>query len=145
MHWQFLLQDIRGLKLDLARLDPRAGMPVMPPSGAAMVAPRATAAAPGVKVLMSATLVRTVAPSITQRSSGVPRAWLQPSCNAKKDSRKIASAAQSRRASGALSGFRIKTDINQDSVLLSRDFKSPPPGEWDRTTRSTSPPPRNKL
>ena len=29
-----LLAEIRALKLDLARLDPRAGMPVQPPSGA---------------------------------------------------------------------------------------------------------------
>jgi hypothetical protein len=34
MPWQPLLHDIRALKLDLARLDPRAGMPVAPPSGA---------------------------------------------------------------------------------------------------------------
>ena len=30
----FLLAEIRALKLDLARLDPRAGMPVLPPPGA---------------------------------------------------------------------------------------------------------------
>ncbi|APR74755.1 Hypothetical protein A7982_00101 [Minicystis rosea] len=35
MRWLSLLQEIRGLKLDLARLDPRAGMPVLPPLGAA--------------------------------------------------------------------------------------------------------------
>ncbi len=29
-----LLAEIRALKLDLARLDPRAGMPVLPPAGA---------------------------------------------------------------------------------------------------------------
>jgi hypothetical protein len=42
MRWQPLLNDIRALKLDLARLDPRAGMPVAPPAGAA---PAAIAAA----------------------------------------------------------------------------------------------------
>jgi hypothetical protein len=31
-----LLHEIRSLKLDLARLDPRAGMPVLPPAGAAL-------------------------------------------------------------------------------------------------------------
>lgn len=35
MRWQSTLQEIRAKKLDLARLDPRAGMPVLPPSGAA--------------------------------------------------------------------------------------------------------------
>jgi len=35
MRWQSLLQEIRALKLNLARLDPRAGMPVLPPAGAA--------------------------------------------------------------------------------------------------------------
>lgn len=40
MRWQLTLQEIRTKKLDLARLDPRAGMPVLPPSGAA---PRAIA------------------------------------------------------------------------------------------------------
>src|SRR5262249_29251892 len=34
MRWHPLLADIRALKLSLARLDPRAGMPVQPPSGA---------------------------------------------------------------------------------------------------------------
>lgn len=34
MRWQSLLQEIRALKLELARLDPRAGMPVLPPAGA---------------------------------------------------------------------------------------------------------------
>lgn len=34
MRWLSLLHEIRGLKLDLARLDPRAGMPVLPPAGA---------------------------------------------------------------------------------------------------------------
>lgn len=34
MPWQPLLHEIRALKLDLARLDPRAGMPVAPPPGA---------------------------------------------------------------------------------------------------------------
>src|SRR4051812_674694 len=34
MRWQSLLHEIRALKLDLARLDPRAGMPVLPPAGA---------------------------------------------------------------------------------------------------------------
>ncbi|MFT3766057.1 MAG: SMI1/KNR4 family protein [Minicystis sp.] len=38
MRWQSLLYEIRGLKLDLARLDPRAGMPVLPPTGAAPAA-----------------------------------------------------------------------------------------------------------
>jgi hypothetical protein len=32
------LAEIRALKLDLARLDPRAGMPVLPPSGASPAA-----------------------------------------------------------------------------------------------------------
>lgn len=41
MHWLPLLRDIRAKKLELARLDPRAGMPVRPPPGAA---PRAVAA-----------------------------------------------------------------------------------------------------
>ena len=35
MRWQPLLTDIRAQKLALARLDPRAGMPVLPPAGAA--------------------------------------------------------------------------------------------------------------
>jgi hypothetical protein len=34
MRWQPLLADIRALKLSLARLDPRSGMPVQPPAGA---------------------------------------------------------------------------------------------------------------
>jgi hypothetical protein len=34
MRWQPILYEIRALKLALARLDPRAGMPVMPPGGA---------------------------------------------------------------------------------------------------------------
>ena len=34
MRWQPLLAEIRALKLSLARLDPRAGMPVQPPPGA---------------------------------------------------------------------------------------------------------------
>lgn len=34
MRWQPILHEIRALKLALARLDPRAGMPVMPPAGA---------------------------------------------------------------------------------------------------------------
>lgn len=34
MRWQSLLQEIRAQKLALARLDPRAGMPVLPPPGA---------------------------------------------------------------------------------------------------------------
>jgi hypothetical protein len=34
MRWQSTLQEIRAKKLDLARLDPRAGMPVLPPPGA---------------------------------------------------------------------------------------------------------------
>jgi hypothetical protein len=42
MRWQLVLHDIRALKLDLARLDPRAGMPVLPPAGAT---PAAIAAA----------------------------------------------------------------------------------------------------
>jgi SMI1 / KNR4 family (SUKH-1) len=35
MRWQPLLAEIRAKKLTIARLDPRAGMPVMPPAGAA--------------------------------------------------------------------------------------------------------------
>jgi len=35
MRWQLLLNDIRAQKLALARIDPRAGMPVLPPAGAA--------------------------------------------------------------------------------------------------------------
>jgi hypothetical protein len=35
MRWQPLLAEIRAQKLVLARLDPRAGMPVLPPPGAA--------------------------------------------------------------------------------------------------------------
>lgn len=35
MRWQPLLAAIRAQKLALARLDPRAGMPVLPPPGAA--------------------------------------------------------------------------------------------------------------
>lgn len=35
MCWRSLLHEIRMQKLSLARLDPRAGMPVMPPVGAA--------------------------------------------------------------------------------------------------------------
>jgi hypothetical protein len=35
MRWQPLLAEIRAKKLSIARLDPRAGMPVMPPAGAA--------------------------------------------------------------------------------------------------------------
>lgn len=38
MRWHLLLQEIRRKKLDLARLDPRAGMPVMPPPGASPAA-----------------------------------------------------------------------------------------------------------
>ena len=34
MRWQPLLVQIRAQKLALARLDPRAGMPIQPPSGA---------------------------------------------------------------------------------------------------------------
>ncbi len=34
MRWQLLLNEIRAQKLALARLDPRAGMPVLPPAGA---------------------------------------------------------------------------------------------------------------
>jgi hypothetical protein len=37
MRWQPLLAEIRARKLVLARLDPRAGMPVLPPAGAAPV------------------------------------------------------------------------------------------------------------
>ncbi len=35
MRWHLLLAEIRAQKLALARLDPRAGMPVLPPAGAA--------------------------------------------------------------------------------------------------------------
>ena len=42
MRWQPLLAEIRAQKLALARLDPRAGMPVQPPPGAS---PAAIAAA----------------------------------------------------------------------------------------------------
>ena len=35
MSWRLLLQEIRAQKLLMARLDPRAGMPVQPPAGAA--------------------------------------------------------------------------------------------------------------
>ena len=35
MCWRSLLHEIRAQKLSLARLDPHAGMPVMPPGGAA--------------------------------------------------------------------------------------------------------------
>jgi hypothetical protein len=35
MRWQPLLTEIRSLKLALARVDPRSGMPVLPPPGAA--------------------------------------------------------------------------------------------------------------
>src|SRR5580698_5888430 len=35
MRWQPPLAEIRAKKLSMARLDPRAGMPVMPPPGAA--------------------------------------------------------------------------------------------------------------
>jgi hypothetical protein len=35
MRWQPLLAEIRARKLTLARLDPRSGMPVQPPAGAA--------------------------------------------------------------------------------------------------------------
>jgi hypothetical protein len=35
MRWQPLLAEIRAQKLVLARLDPRSGMPVQPPAGAA--------------------------------------------------------------------------------------------------------------
>lgn len=38
MRWLPILDEIRALKLDLARLDPRAGMPVLPPAGAAPAA-----------------------------------------------------------------------------------------------------------
>ncbi len=38
MRWQPLLAEIRAQKLALARLDPRAGMPVKPPSGASAAA-----------------------------------------------------------------------------------------------------------
>jgi SMI1 / KNR4 family (SUKH-1) len=38
MRWQPILTDIRAQKLALARLDPRAGMPVLPPAGAALCA-----------------------------------------------------------------------------------------------------------
>lgn len=38
MRWQSVLQEIRRKKLDLARLDPRAGMPVLPPAGASPAA-----------------------------------------------------------------------------------------------------------
>jgi hypothetical protein len=34
MRWQLTLSEIRARKLELARLDPRAGMPVLPPVGA---------------------------------------------------------------------------------------------------------------
>jgi hypothetical protein len=34
MRWQPLFDDIRARKLDLARLDPRRGMPLSPPAGA---------------------------------------------------------------------------------------------------------------
>lgn len=34
MRWESILHEIRAQKLALARLDPRAGMPVMPPPGA---------------------------------------------------------------------------------------------------------------
>lgn len=35
MRWHLTLNEIRARKLDLARLDPRAGMPIAPPAGAA--------------------------------------------------------------------------------------------------------------
>src|ERR1700678_604718 len=38
MRWQPLLGDIRAVKPSLARLDPRAGMPVQPPPGASLCA-----------------------------------------------------------------------------------------------------------
>jgi hypothetical protein len=38
MRWQPLLAEIRAVKLTLARLDPRAGMPVQPPPGASLCA-----------------------------------------------------------------------------------------------------------
>lgn len=38
MRWQPLLAEIRAQKLVLARLDPRAGMPVQPPQGASPAA-----------------------------------------------------------------------------------------------------------
>jgi hypothetical protein len=34
MHWLDTIHEIRALRLELARLDPRGGMPVLPPSGA---------------------------------------------------------------------------------------------------------------
>lgn len=34
MRWHPLLKEIRARRLDLARLDPRAGMPILPPGGA---------------------------------------------------------------------------------------------------------------
>jgi hypothetical protein len=43
MRWQPLLAEIRAKKLAIARLDPRAGMPVMPPPGAASSAVDAVA------------------------------------------------------------------------------------------------------
>ncbi len=43
MRWQTLLAEIRAQKLVLARLDPRAGMPVMPPPGASPAAVDAAA------------------------------------------------------------------------------------------------------
>jgi len=34
MHWQETITEIRAVKLELARKNPRAGMPIMPPTGA---------------------------------------------------------------------------------------------------------------
>jgi hypothetical protein len=38
MHWEHLLHEIRARKRELARLDPCAGMPIMPPDGASPAA-----------------------------------------------------------------------------------------------------------
>src|SRR4051812_30168441 len=38
MRWHQLLKEIRARRLELARLDPRAGMPVLPPDGATPLA-----------------------------------------------------------------------------------------------------------
>ena len=38
MDWHDSLRRIRALKLELARLDPRGGMPIAPPAGASEAA-----------------------------------------------------------------------------------------------------------
>src|SRR5689334_5500632 len=38
MRWHQLMNDIRARRLELARLDPRSGMPVLPPRGASQSA-----------------------------------------------------------------------------------------------------------